>query len=236
METSLHRDLKTVYADQDALFEVPLGNYRIDVVNGCELVEIQHGSLAAIRDKIRELLEGEHAVTVVKPIIYRRRLIKLDAKGGEVVSERMSPKRGKIADLFDELIHFTRAFPHPQLTLEVPIVNVEERRYPGHGRRRRRRESDFQIEDKRLIEILETHRFRTAFDLRQLISGKLPREFDTAELAKAMNESRDIAQRAAYCFREMGAAKQVGKRGNAILYRFNRAGRANDKRGDKPRR
>lgn len=224
METSLHRDLKTVYADQDAQFEVPLGNYRIDVVNGCELVEIQHGSLSAIRDKIRELLDGEHAVTVVKPIIHRRRLIKLDAKGGEVVSERMSPKRGKIADLFDELIHFTRAFPHPQLTLEVPIVNVEERRYPGHGRRRRRRESDFQIEDKRLIEILETHRFRTALDLRQLISGKLPRDFDTAELARAMGEPRDIAQRAAYCFREMGAAKQVGKRGNAILYRFNRKG------------
>lgn len=222
METSLHRDLKTVYADEDAQFEVPFGCYRIDVVNGCELVEIQHGSLSAIRDKIRELLEGDHAVTVVKPIIHRRKLIKLDAKGGEVLSERMSPKRGKIADLFDELIHFTRAFPHPQLTLEVPIVNVEERRYPGHGRRRRRRESDYQIEDKRLIEILETHRFRTALDLRRLIPGKLPRDFDTAELAKAMSEPRHIAQQAAYCFREMGAARQVGKRGNAILYRFNR--------------
>ena len=225
METSLHRDLKTVYADRDAQFEVPFGRYRIDVVNGCELVEIQHGSLSAIRDKIRELLEGDHAVTVVKPIIHRRRLVKLDAKGGDVIEERMSPKRGKIADLFDELIHFTRAFPHPQLTLEVPIIDVEERRYPGHGRRRRRRESDYQIEDKRLIEILETHRFRTASDLRRLITGKLPREFDTAELARAMNEPRHIAQRVAYCFREMGAARPVSKRGNAILYRFNRKGR-----------
>lgn len=61
METSLHRDLKTVYADQDAQFEVPLGQYRIDVVNGCELVEIQHGALAAIRDKVRELLESDRA-------------------------------------------------------------------------------------------------------------------------------------------------------------------------------
>ncbi|MGD9127596.1 MAG: hypothetical protein PVH19_09480 [Planctomycetia bacterium] len=225
METSLHRDLKTVYADEDARFEVPFGRYRIDVVNGCELVEIQHGSLSAIRDKIRELLDGEHAVTVVKPIIHRKHLIKLDSKGGEVVDTRLSPKRGKIADLFDELIHFTRAFPHPQLTLEVPIINVEERRYPGHGRRRRRRESDYQVEDKRLVEILETHRFRTAADLRKLISGKLPSEFDTAELARAMDEPRDVAQRAAYCFREMGAARQVGKRGNAILYRFNRKGR-----------
>lgn len=223
METSLHRDLKTVYADRDARFEVPFGRYRIDVVNGCELVEIQHGSLSAIRDKIRELLEGKHAVTVVKPIIHLKRLIKLDSRGGEPVSERLSPKRGRISDLFDELIHFTRAFPHPQLTLEVPIVNIEERRYPGHGRRRRRRESDYQIEDQRLIEILETHRFRTALDLRRIVPGKLPRDFDTAELAKAMNEPRHIAQRAAYCFREMGAVRQIGKRGNAVVYRFERA-------------
>jgi len=64
-------------------------------------------------------------------------LVKLAEKGGEVLGRRLSPKRGQIVDLFDELVHFTRAFPHRRLTLEVPLVEVEERRYPGHGRRRR---------------------------------------------------------------------------------------------------
>ena len=40
-------------------------------------------------------------------------------------------------DLFDDLVHFTRVFPHRRLTLEVPLVDIEEWRYPGHGRRRR---------------------------------------------------------------------------------------------------
>ena len=40
-------------------------------------------------------------------------------------------------DLFEELVHFTRVFPHPRLTLEVVLVEIEEWRYPGHGRRRR---------------------------------------------------------------------------------------------------
>ena len=80
METSLHRDLKALYADANAQFEVPLGNYRIDVVTGGRLVEIQHGSLAAIRDKVRSLL-GRHEVVVVKPIVRSKLLVKRTAQG-----------------------------------------------------------------------------------------------------------------------------------------------------------
>ena len=52
-ETSLHRDLKALYAGDGhaARREVRWGDYRIDVVTADELVEIQHGSLAAIRGK-----------------------------------------------------------------------------------------------------------------------------------------------------------------------------------------
>ncbi len=41
--------LKEVYAGQGARLEAPLGDYRIDVVCDGELIEIQHGSLGAIR-------------------------------------------------------------------------------------------------------------------------------------------------------------------------------------------
>ncbi|MCP4007438.1 MAG: hypothetical protein GY725_24920 [bacterium] len=55
--------------------------YGIDVVREGELIEIQHGSLAAIRGKIRDLLQS-HRVLVVKPIVRRKQLVKQDAKGG----------------------------------------------------------------------------------------------------------------------------------------------------------
>ncbi len=71
METSLHRELKSLYGGEDVRFEVPLGAHRIDAVSGDRLIEIQLGSLAAIRDKIRALLKN-HCVTVVKPIIATR--------------------------------------------------------------------------------------------------------------------------------------------------------------------
>ena len=219
VETSLHRDLKNLYADQDAQFEVPLGRYRIDVVVGERLVEVQHGSLAAIRDKIRKLVQ-DHDVTVVKPIVARKKLVKLSKKGGRVKGRRLSPKRGQLLDLFDELVHFTRAFPHPRLTLDVPLVDIEELRYPGHGRRRRWRKDDFQIEDQRLLEVHETHTFRTANDLIRIVPDGLPDPFHTGHLAESLNVHRWIAQRVAYCFRNMGAVEQVGKDGNTLLYRF----------------
>ncbi|QDT70249.1 hypothetical protein MalM25_31950 [Planctomycetes bacterium MalM25] len=217
METSLHQQLKAHYAGDDGEVEVRHGRYRIDVVRKDLLIEVQHGGLSAIRDKIRKLCD-EHRVLVVKPIVTRRRIIKLDREGGSVVSRRWSPKRGAPVDIFDELVHFTRAFPHKRLTLEVPLVEVEELRYPGHGRRRRWRKNDFVVEDQLLADVGETLRFKRASDLWKLVPGKLPKPFDTAELAEALGAPRWIAQRAAYCLREMGAARQVGKRKGAWLY------------------
>ena len=221
METSLHRDLKTLYAGRDAQFEVSLDGYRIDVTSGGRLVEIQHGSLAAIRDKVKTLL-NDHSVVVVKPIIVQKRLIKRACKDGPVTGRRVSPKRGTVLDLFDELVHFTRVFPHKRLTLEVPLVDIEEWRYPGHGRRRRWRVADFQIEDQKLVAVHDTYRFRTAADLARLVKRPMPRPFHTGHLAESLQVHRWMEQRIAYCFRETGAGREVGKQGNTRLYEFAR--------------
>jgi len=219
METSLHRELKQLYAAGDARTEVRLGRYRIDAVVDDELIEIQHGSLAAIRDKIRHLLE-EHRVRVVKPIVASKVLVKRARKNGRVIERRQSPKRGTLFDLFDEMIYFTRVFPHPRLSIDVVLVDIEEWRYPGHGRRRRYRANDFQVEDQKLCRVLEVQTITAADDLRRLVACSLPSPFDTGELALALGIQRWIAQRIAYCFREMGTARQVGKRRNAWLYEF----------------
>ncbi len=219
METTLHRQLKEIYADGQARLEAPVRGFRIDVISGDELVEIQHGSLAAIRDKIAILVK-DYRVLVVKPIVVRKLLVKQDAKGGRIVSRRRSPKRGGVLDIFHELVYFTRVFPHKNLSLEVPLVDTEEWRFPGHGRRRRRRPNDFQVEDQKLTKTHRVHRFRTGRDLTALIPPGLPSPFHTGHLAKMLGIDRWFAQRIAYCFRKMRIVEQVGKQGNARLYRF----------------
>lgn len=217
METSLHRQLKEIYADGDSQFEAPLGKFRIDVVCGDELIEIQHGSLAAIRDKVRQLVQA-HSVLVVKPIVGRKWIVRQDARGGRVLGRRRSPKQGQILDLFHELIYFTRVFPHANLSLEVPLVEIEEWRYPGHGRRRRWRANDFEIEDQKLVRVQRVHRIRSGADLTRLLPSTLPSPFHTGQLAQSCDVSRWAAQRIAYCLRKMRLAHEVGKHGNARLY------------------
>jgi hypothetical protein len=221
METSLHRDLKRLYAGAGARTEVAISGYRIDAVSRGRLIEIQHGSLAAIRDKIGRLL-AEHRVLVVKPIVRTKLLVKRPGRGEAAVSSRMSPKRGAIVDVFDELVYFTRVFPHPRLALEVVLVDVEEHRYPGHGRRRRWRRRDHVVEDQKLVAVGRRVRLRGAADLVKLLPARLPGEFHTLALAELCRVRRDVAQRIAYCLREMRAIEQVGKRGNALVYRLPR--------------
>jgi hypothetical protein len=217
METSLHRQLKTLYAGDDGAVEVRLGQHRIDVVRKRKLYEIQHGSLAAIRRKVGELVQS-HSVVVVKPIVVDKHVVHLDGLGGNVVRRRLSPKHETPLDLFDELVYFTRVFPHRRLTLEFPLVTLEETRRPGHGKRRRWRENDFVVVDQTLVEIGETFRLRAAADLWTLLPSDLPKPFDTAQLAELAGIRRHVAQRIAYCLLHCGAARQVAKRGNTRLY------------------
>jgi hypothetical protein len=219
VETSLHRDLKRLYAGAGARTEVRVDGYRIDAVCDDELVEIQHGSLAAIRDKIRRLLE-RHRVLVVKPIVARKMLVKQAAADGPAVSSRQSPKRGRLLDIFDELVYFTRVFPHPRLALEVVLVEIEELRQPGHGRRRRWRPSDHVVGDQRLLSVGRRVRLRAATDLVQLLPARLPARFHSGHVAQRLAIDRYLAQRIVYCLRETRAVEQVGKQGNTLVYRL----------------
>jgi hypothetical protein len=217
METSLHRELKAYYGGGTACTEVVLGQYRIDVIRGAELIEIQHGSLAAIRTKVMALVR-QHQVRVVKPIIERKILVKQSARGRRVIGRRLSPKRGSIVDLFRDMVYFCRVFPHENLTLDVPLVTIEEWRFPGHGRRRWRRRQDHQVEDQKLLNVQQVHEFRTSADLLALIPSTLPHPFTTQDLAENMGIDVWLARQVAYCLRQIGAIRQVGRQGNWLLY------------------
>ncbi|MCE2793311.1 MAG: hypothetical protein ACK493_14295 [Planctomycetota bacterium] len=218
METTLHRQLKLAFAGPKSKFEQRLGRYRIDVVTGRRLIEIQHSSLAAIWRKCAELLERKHRLDIIKPLVVRKRLVKLTGPGGQIVDQRWSPYRGTIFDIFEELLYFRRVFPHPQLRLIVPLLDVEEIRFPGHGRRRRWRQNDFQVADRSYTTWHGCEVFERAEDLLRLLPPELPPVWDTGLLARQAGVSRGVAQRVAYVLREIGAVCQQGKRGNAWLY------------------
>jgi len=218
METTLHQQLKRSYAQDESQTEVVLGRYRIDAIRDGELIEVQCASLSAIRDKCQDLLK-RHKLRVVKPVVMRTRIAKVKKKGGLVTSRRMSPKKGNILDLFDELIYFTSVFPHPNLTIEVPLIHVEQVRAPA-TRRRRRWRKDYQIQDVKLEMMEGSIELREPSDLLNLI--QLPDntdDFNTADLAKSISCPRSTAQQIAYVLRNTGALETAGRNRSGIVYR-----------------
>ena len=225
METTLHQQLKLSYADDPAQTEVQLGRFRIDAIRGDELIEVQCASLSAIRDKCQKLLQ-RHTLRVVKPVVMRTRITRLTSESGKVKSRRMSPKRGSVMDLFDELIYFTRVFPHENLTIEVPLIHVEQIRVPSKKRRRRSWHKDYRVKDVIWESTEATLELRKASDLLTLLPGseKAGRKdslgcFNTAELAGAIDQSRHTAQQIAYVLRKTGAIDQHGRDRSGIIYR-----------------
>lgn len=220
MEHSIHRQLKSLYVADPQLHEVRIDGYRIDAVDGERLIEIQYGSLGAIRNKIRRLLRS-HDVLVVKPLAERKQLLKRDVPDGPVVSQRKSPKKQTLWNLFDDLVHFVDVFPHPRLELEVLMTLQDEYRLPAEKKRRVCR--GYVVEDRLLAEVTDRSMLRTVDDLMAMLpeSIKPPERtepFSTADLAVAAGISRTLARKVAYCLRRCGVAQVVGKVGNAILY------------------
>jgi hypothetical protein len=213
VETSLHRQLKERYGpDEGGRAEVALGGFRIDAVapDGA-LVEVQSGPLGPLRPKLHRLLPS-HRVRVVKPVVLARRVVRRDRPGGADLSARRSPKRGALVDVFDDLIGLARVFPHPNLTIEVLAVEIDEVRVP------RRRRPGFAVADRLLRSVVATVPLREPGDLWSLLPADVPSPFTTRVLAERIGRPVALAQHIAYCLRHSGAVAVIGKRRYHPLY------------------
>jgi hypothetical protein len=221
-EKPLHAALKSWYAKPGDQFEVWVDGYLVDIVRSDAqrphdlLIEIQTSSFASIKQKLTVLIT-KYPVCLVYPIAQEKWLLKLAKDGSDHVKRRKSPKRGSIFHVFDELVSFPHLLADPNFTLEVLFIQEEEvRRYVGKRKAWRRR--GWATEERRLLSVVEQHRFETPADMAGLLPEIMAERFTTADLATGIEQPRRIAQRMAYCLRKMDVITSVGKRGRAILY------------------
>jgi hypothetical protein len=214
-EKPLHAALKEWYARPDDRFEVSVDGFVVDIVRDDLLVEVQTGSFSGIKRKLA-VLAARHPVRLVYPVAREKWIVKLAGDGHSQLGRRKSPKRGAVEHVFKELVSFPQLLSAPNFSLDVLLIQEEEvRRYDGKRGWRRR---GWVTHERRLLEVVGHRLFETPADMRALVPNALDEPFTTAELAAAIVKPRWLAQKMAYCLREMGAIAQVGKRGNAILY------------------
>ncbi len=214
-EKPLHAALKDWYAEANDRLEVDLEGYVIDIVRQDLLIEIQTASFSSIKRKLLDLT-ARHPVRLVYPVAREKWIVKLASDGRSRESRRKSPKRGTIEDLFRELVSFPGLVAHPNFSLEVLLIQEDEIR--RHDAKRAWRRRGWVTHERRLLQVLERQVFETPADLGNLLPESLAEPFTTSDLATALGKPRRLAQRMAYCLREMGVLSPEGKCGNAILY------------------
>jgi hypothetical protein len=214
-EKPLHASLKQWYARPGDRLEVSVDGFVIDIVRDDLLIEIQTGNFSSIKWKLTNLVR-DHRIRLVYPIVQEKWIVRSGTRNGKGAIRRKSPKRGRMEDLFWELVSIPQLLSNPNFSLEVLMISGEEvRRYNGAKRRVRK---GWLMEGRRLLEVLDQRSFGQSADWLRFLPDGLEL-FTTSDLASRMNTRRDLAQKMAYCLREARMIELIGKRGRANLYR-----------------
>ena len=216
-ETSLHLDLKGWYVRPGDQVEAPVGSYKIDIIRGRQLIEIQTGNFSALKPKLAELLPV-YPLRVVHPIA-RERWIRRVSADNEPISQRKSPKRGRVEELFTQLVRLPEVVKDPNFSLEILLIQ-DEVIYRNDGRGSWRRKG-WSIADRVLLDVLDSLLLSSPADYAQLLPGDLESSFTNSDLVAKLNIRPRLAGQMTYCLRKMGTIDLVGKRGRANLYRLN---------------
>ena len=214
-EKPLHASLKQWYARPGDRFEVPVDGFIIDIVRDDLLIEIQTGNFSAIKSKLHRLTRT-HQVRLIYPIVQEKWIVRLPVSGGEVM-RRKSPKKGRVEDLFWELVSIPQLLSNPNFSLEVLMIREEEvRRY--EEKRKKWRGRGWIIEGRRLVDVLDQRLFGKSADWLAFVPDGL-QSFTTKDLAIVAETNRELAQKMAYCLRQARMIELIGRQGRANLYR-----------------
>ena len=213
-EKSLHSSIKQWYAVPGDRLEVKVDKYIIDLVREDSLIEIQTRNFSAIGNKLRDLVKY-NKVMLVHPIAVEKYIVTME-DSEEVISRRKSPKKGKLTDLFDELVRIPDLIGSENFILEILMTKEEEIRCKdGKGSWRRK---GISIKDRKLLEVTEKITFKEEKDFLRFLPEELPQSFTNKDLAKILKVTVYKARKITYCFRKMKIIKEIGKTKNELIF------------------
>ena len=214
-EYSLHSEIKQWYKSPEDKLETKVGDYIIDVLRDNFLIEIQTGNFSAIKKKLKKLLHDNNQVRLVYPIAKLKWIVHV-TDSGEFVRRRKSPKKGKLTDLFYELVHTPSIIKDKNFSLEVLLIEEEEVRCnDGRGSWRRR---GISTKDRKLLNVFDRLVFEDSKDFLKFLPQELDEQFTNKILALKLGVSVTLAQKITYCLRKIGIISVVGKKRNQLLF------------------
>lgn len=218
-EKKMHSVIKHFIEPDASKHEIGVGGSIADVKNECGIFEVQTASFNILRKKLPQMLESS-CVTVVYPIPFEKRIIKIDALTGEAAKPRKSPKHGSFFDSFFELYKLADVIENNNLNILLLLIDADEYRIenmPVKKRGRRRRSTAERLE-RIPIALRGAVLICERGDWQRLLPAELGAEFTSADLAKLARIHTETAQTALRVLSRVGAVCCLGKRGRLKLY------------------
>ena len=156
-------------------------------------------------------------MTVVYPIPAVKWITWIDPETGELGKRSRSPKKGSFYSAFRELYKISSYLDHPNLSIKLILLDMEEYRLQdGWGRDGKRGSHRYDRVPTRLVDETVINEPR---DYMQFIPYDIREPFTARELAKSCGHPRDSFSTEALILRKMGVIVQSGKKGRSYLYR-----------------
>lgn len=213
-EYSLHSEIRRIYSLPGDNFEAKVDNYIVDILRGQLVVEVQTKNFSALKEKLQTLTE-KHQVRLVYPL-PEEKWITYITKDNTVVNKRKSPKKGRLTDLFRELVMIPQMIGDENFSLEVLFIDEEEVRCDdGKGSWRRRGAS---IKDRRLLQVKGRILFQNKTDYLKMLPDSLNQVFTNRELAKLAKIPVGTARQMTYCLRKSNIIRIAEKNGRELVF------------------
>jgi hypothetical protein len=204
-ESSLHGELKRLYAGKCGKLELNIGGYICDAKTGRGvIIEVQLGSFAPLLPKVSELSK-RYKIKIVHPIIEKKYIILND-------SERKSPRKGTAYDLFKALLYAPHIVLLPNVSIELALLDVNEtRKADGRGSWRRGGVSIVDKELRALNSVVKLNGIADYFRFVPFDEGEI---FTIKEFAKKTKLRYALAAKCVYVLRKIGVIESAASASN----------------------
>ena len=188
-----------------------------DVLENGTIYEIQTGSFAPLREKIRWILDNtSYNIVLIHPIAEVK-WISTISRDGRIGPRKKSPKKESLRDIAGELYFISEFLSSPRFSLVILTLEAEQYKKNTAAEGKRPRYKKYELIP---ISLLRAHIFRSLDDYRTFIPDDLPEVFTVKEFSARSKIVGLDAYSIVKTLTSLGFFEPAGKIGRAAAYKI----------------